>query len=69
MKIGVGLPDMTVKGHPELELPNDADNPVTITVCCDCGKLRTVLWLVGDRWYCSSCKATGETRPTLIPLS
>ena len=58
-----------VDGHPALELPNAQDNPVTITVCCECGEMRTVLWLSGDRWFCSKCKAQGDSRPTMIPLS
>jgi hypothetical protein len=54
----------TVNGHPTLEL----DNGVAITVCVHCGRMRTVLWLLGDRWYCTQCKAKGETRPKLIAI-
>jgi translation initiation factor 2 beta subunit (eIF-2beta)/eIF-5 len=54
-----------IEGHPSLEL----DNGNVITVCVECGQMRTILWLLGDRWYCTQCKAKGENRPKVIPIS
>lgn len=64
----MSLLDPTIQGHPSIEGPNYRDQAVVFTVCCECGRLRTVLWLKHDRWYCSACKASGENRPTMIPL-
>lgn len=58
-----------IKGHPKLIGPNIENKPVTITVCSDCGSLSTVLFLVGDRWYCTRCKSSGIAKPTVVPLS
>jgi ribosomal protein S27AE len=58
-----------VNGHPTLEFGNSDDNAVMITVCCECGQMRSVLWLSADRWYCSKCKAAGDRRPTMIPIA
>jgi hypothetical protein len=62
-------PPPEINGHPAIELPNSHDNPVTITVCSECGELRTILWLSRDRYYCSKCKAAGDRRPTMIPIA
>lgn len=60
--------DPTIKGHPEIVQANAADNPVSITVCSSCGKMRTILWLDGDRWYCNNCRVEGSTRPKMFPI-
>jgi hypothetical protein len=65
----ITLPSQEINGHPTLDLPNSADNPVLITVCCECGSMRTILWLSRDRYYCSKCKAAGDRRPTMIPIA
>jgi hypothetical protein len=62
-------PDPTISGHPEVVLPNADDNPVTITVCAGCGEMRTILFLSGDRWFCTKCRAEGDARPTMIPIA
>ena len=58
-----------IQGHPEILLPNATDNPVAITVCCDCGAMRSVLWLDGDRWYCRQCRASSDNRPKVYPIA
>jgi hypothetical protein len=58
-----------IRGHPEILLPNASDNPVAITVCCECGAMRSVLWLDNDRWRCNSCRAESGNRPTVIPIA
>jgi len=69
VRLSVGLPDMTIKGHPVIEAPNAADNAVMITVCAGCGELRTILFLSKDRWYCRQCRTQGDQRPTIIPIA
>ena len=59
-----------ISGHPTLELEPIGDGePVVITVCAECGEMRSVLWLTGDRWYCRNCKHIGENRPTMYPIA
>ena len=62
-------PDPTIKGHPEIVMPNFADNPVTITVCSGCGRMRSILWLDKDRWFCNNCRAEGSARPSMFPIA
>jgi len=57
--------EQTINGHPEME----PEGNTAITVCVECGQLRTILWLLGDRWYCTKCKTEGVNRPTVIPIS
>ncbi len=57
----------TVKGHPEISLEVDGVETL-ITVCAECGQMRTILFLTGDRWYCSKCRAEGAAPPNLYPL-
>jgi hypothetical protein len=38
-----------------------------ITVCAECGRMRTVLFLDGDRWFCVGCRAEGATAPNYFP--
>lgn len=65
------MEDPTIKGHPELELPDSlgGGQSVFITVCAECGAMKSVLWLDGDRWYCRVCRNTGSARPTMVPVS
>lgn len=75
LRFGVGglpteaPPSAEINGHPSVVLPNKSGEPVVLTVCCSCGHLRTILWLSGDRYYCSQCRAEGDSRPTVIPIS
>jgi len=60
----------TISGHPSIELePEVNGDPVVITVCAECGEMRTVLWLDKDRWYCRSCRAEGASPPNMFPLA
>jgi len=61
--------DPTISGHPALELPNGRDQPVVITVCAECGAMRTVLFLSKDRWFCFKCRAEGAAPPNMFPLA
>jgi len=59
-----------IQGHPVLELePLQGEDPVVITVCAQCGEMRSVLWLTGDRWYCRSCRAEGVKPPNMYPIA
>jgi hypothetical protein len=62
----------TVSGHPSLVADREALGfklpPLTITVCAECGKMRSVLFLSKDRWYCTGCRKSGDARPTQIAL-
>ena len=52
-----------ISGHPTLELePMVGSDPVVITVCAECGEMRSVLWLTEDRWYCRNCKRVKTDR-------
>ena len=59
-----------IKGHPTTELYLVPEQePTLITVCAQCGNLRTVLFLNKDRWFCFRCKMTGSAPPNLYPVS
>lgn len=59
-----------IKGHPETELFNEAGDLISmLTLCSHCESLRTIILLVGDRWYCSSCRAEGSSKPKMFPIS
>ena len=59
-----------ITGHPTLPLLDDHGDQIdTVTVCGNCGELRTILILTGDRWYCSKCRAEGRSRPNLYPVA
>ena len=58
-----------IRGHPTLELVTSAPEPTLITVCANCGHMRTVLFLTKDRWMCFRCKTEGATAPNLYPIA
>ena len=59
-----------ISGHPVRELYLVADqDPVLITVCAECGQLRTILFLSKDRWFCFKCKTEGAFAPNLHPIA
>lgn len=58
-----------IGGHPAVEAVTDAGRVNRITVCSECGRLKTILLLAGDRWYCANCRAAGSARPTQVPVS
>jgi translation initiation factor 2 beta subunit (eIF-2beta)/eIF-5 len=55
----------TIHGHPA-EL-NSAGQ--LITVCAECGQMRTILFLRKDRWFCTRCRAEGAAPPNLYPIA
>ncbi len=59
-----------IQGHPSIVAYRDhlRMQPLRITVCGSCEKLRTILFFSKDRWLCTSCREEGEARPTMIPL-
>lgn len=59
-----------ISGHPTIEHYASPDAPPTlITVCAECGQLRTILFLRRDRWYCTKCRAEGAAPPNLYPVA
>lgn len=61
--------DPTIGGHPALLLEHEQQPPTLITVCAECGQLRTILFLARDRWFCTRCRAEGAAPPNLYPLA
>lgn len=58
-----------IPDHPVREIYLAAEQePTLITVCANCGHMRTILFLTGDRWFCFRCKTEGATRPNLYPV-
>jgi len=59
-----------ISGHPEQPLLNDAGNLISmLTVCAQCGALRTILFLTADRWYCSKCRFECTVPPKFYPVA
>lgn len=59
-----------IKGHPTTVLvAYDTGAPTLLTVCASCEKVRTILFLNGDRWYCSHCRNSGDAKPRLYPVA
>lgn len=58
-----------IQGHPTLTLVNDLGEQTLITVCAECGEMRTVLFLSKDRWFCFRCKTSGASPPNLYPIA
>lgn len=58
----------TIKGHPHLVSVTDTDER-RITVCAECEALSSILFLSGDRWYCTRCRNAGDARPTQVPIT
>ena len=62
----------TIGGHPAAPLVNDAGDTIQmITLCAECGTLRSIIMLVNDRFYCSACRAEGNytTGRKMFPIS
>jgi len=45
------------------------NDPIVITVCAECGRMRSVLFLDRDRWFCTGCRAEGAAAPNLYPVA
>lgn len=58
-----------IVGHPALEAVTEEGRKMRITVCSDCGAIRSILYLSKDRWLCTSCRSEGDARPTQVPVS
>jgi hypothetical protein len=60
-----------IDGHPVrfLQLSDPDLQPVIITVCANCGEMRTILFLSRDRWLCTKCRVEGVSAPNLYPVS
>ena len=59
-----------IDGHPTLELVNDQGDTIQLlTVCAECGQVRSILFLTRDRWYCTSCRTEGKAPPRMFPVS
>lgn len=62
--------DPTIQGHPSLLLDTGPQTPPTlVTVCAECGQLRTILFLSKDRWFCTRCRTGGAAPPNLYPIA
>lgn len=59
---------MEISGHPTATFDRDNAPPLLLTVCANCERVRTILFLSGDRWFCTSCRNEGDARPTQIPV-
>jgi len=57
-----------ISGHPTLELEGPTGDPVVITVCSECERMRSILWLTKDRWMCKDCRAEGAAPPNYFPI-
>lgn len=57
---------MEIKGHPAIVAPNANDDELRFTVCAECGRLRSILFLTGDRWYCTVCRNAGVAKPSRV---
>ena len=60
---------LTIEGHPNILAHNTEGRTMKIIICAECNAVRSVLYLSKDRWYCTSCRNSGDARPTMIPLS
>ena len=58
-----------IKGHPTGVAMNTQGQELRITLCSECGELRSILWLTGDRWYCRSCRSEGAGNSKVIPIN
>jgi ribosomal protein S27AE len=59
-----------IGGHPEQPLLDGAGELITmLTVCAQCGAVRSILFLTEDRWYCSKCRFECSVPPRLYPVS
>ena len=59
-----------INGHPERALlDSDGELITMLTVCAQCGAVRSILFLTADRWYCSACRFQCSVPPKLYPVS
>jgi hypothetical protein len=59
----------TIEGHPHaIGINPENGQESRITLCSECGELRTILWLTGDRWYCHTCRNSGVANSKVVPI-
>ena len=58
-----------IQGHPTIELDLGNGEATLITVCANCGEMRTILFLTKDRWFCTKCRVEGAVAPNLYPIA
>jgi hypothetical protein len=63
------LSDREIGGHPAIDAHRSNAPALKITVCANCESVRTILFLSGDRWFCTACRESGDARPTQIPVT
>lgn len=61
--------DLTIKGHPAIELEHESGPPTLITCCASCGEMRSIIFFTKDRWFCTKCKAEGAAPPNMYPIA
>ena len=61
----------TIQGHPTVALLDLQGEVIQmITVCGECGAVKSVIVLVGDKWYCAKCRSEGSVHDTkMFPIS
>lgn len=59
----------TIQGHPYTEAFLPDGGAVRLTVCGECERMRTILFLSKDRWLCTSCRNEGVKNPESVNLT
>jgi hypothetical protein len=57
-----------ISGHPSSIWETD-EGPKLVTLCAGCGRLRSIIFLDRDRWFCMQCKSEGAHAPNLYPIA
>jgi hypothetical protein len=58
-----------IQGHPTIEAHREGMTPLDITVCGECERMRTIIFLDDDRWLCANCRNSGSARPKQFAVS
>lgn len=59
-----------IQGHPHaIGVNAEYGQESRISLCAECGAMRSVLWLTGDRWYCRNCRNMGVANTKVIPIT
>lgn len=56
-----------IRGKTALVL-RDEPREIRITVCAECERVRTILFLSNDRWLCTGCRNAGTATPIPVRL-
>lgn len=57
-----------IKGHPSIDAHRTGRAPKKITLCANCESVKSILFLTGDRWFCTKCRNEGKAQPTQISM-